>query len=112
MGSAGTEISKNLLYYRKQKKITQKELAEKLGVKHNTISGWEHGTNSIDVEILFQICKILDISLNEMYGVSPSTQDFTPHEKNLIEKYRALDERGKKAIDDNLAREYEFAKSN
>ena len=31
-------VAKNLLYYRKKNKITQKQLADKLGVKHNAIS--------------------------------------------------------------------------
>lgn len=63
------EICKNLLYYRKKNKLTQKELADKLGVKHNAISSWESGTNSIDVEVLFKICQLFDITVNDMYGV-------------------------------------------
>ena len=34
-------IAKNLLFLRKKNKITQKKLAEKLGVKHNAISSWK-----------------------------------------------------------------------
>lgn len=60
-------IAKNLLYYRKKNKITQKELADKLGVKHNAISAWENGVNSIDIDTLFQICKIFGITVNDMY---------------------------------------------
>lgn len=60
-------IAKNLLYYRKKNKITQKELADKLGVKHNAISAWENGVNSIDIDTLFRICKIFGITVNDMY---------------------------------------------
>ena len=60
-------IAKNLLYYRKKNKITQKELADKLGVKHNAISAWENGVNSIDIDTLFQICQIFGITVNDMY---------------------------------------------
>ena len=66
-------VAKNLLYYRKKNKITQKELAEKLGVKHNAISSWENGVNSIDIDTLFQICKIFGITVNDMYA-SPFNQ--------------------------------------
>ena len=38
-------VEKNILYYRKKNKITQKQLADKLGVKHNAISAWENGVN-------------------------------------------------------------------
>ena len=66
-------VAKNLLYYRKKNKITQKELAEKLGVKHTAISSWENGVNSIDIDTLFQICKIFGITVNDMYA-SPFNQ--------------------------------------
>ena len=66
-------VAKNLLYYRKKNKITQKELAEKLGVKHNAISSWENGVNSIEIDTLFQICKIFGITVNDMYA-SPFNQ--------------------------------------
>ncbi|MFR5700449.1 MAG: helix-turn-helix domain-containing protein [Eubacterium ramulus] len=50
-------IAKNLLFYRKKNKITQKKLAEKLGVKHNAISSWKNGVNSIDIDTLFRVCQ-------------------------------------------------------
>lgn len=70
-------IAKNLLYYRKKNKITQKELAEQLGVKHNAISAWENGVNSIDIDTLFRICKIFGVTVNDMYGMSSPEQPTT-----------------------------------
>jgi len=60
-------VARNLRYYREFKGLTQRELAEKLGTRHNTISAWESGTNSIDVAVLMQICETLDTSIDEMY---------------------------------------------
>lgn len=60
-------IARNLKYYRDLKGLTQRELAEKLGIKHNTISSWENGTNSIDAAVLMEICDLLGVSLCEMY---------------------------------------------
>ena len=70
-------IAKNLLFYRKKNKITQKELAEKLGVKHNAISSWENGVNSIDIDTLFRVCQIFGITVNDMYGMSDDTKPST-----------------------------------
>lgn len=94
-------IAKNLLYYRKKNKITQKDLAEQLGVKHNAISSWENGVNSIDIDTLFRICKIFGVTVNDMYGMSLSAEanttaahkdegDFTPEELKKIEEYKKL----------------------
>lgn len=91
-------IAKNLLYYRKKNKITQKELAEKLGVKHNAISAWENGVNSIDIDTLFRVCQIFGITVNDMYGIStlqePTTmaahldgRDFTDEQWSRIESF-------------------------
>ena len=43
------EIAKNLAYFRKEKKLTQEDLGQQLGVKRNTVSSWESGINAIDV---------------------------------------------------------------
>lgn len=65
-------IAKNLLYYRRKNKITQKALAEQLGVKHNAISAWENGVNSIDIDTLFRVCKIFGVTVNDMYEMESS----------------------------------------
>lgn len=65
-------IAKNLLYYRKKNQITQKALAEQLGVKHNAISAWENGVNSIDIDTLFRVCKIFGVTVNDMYEMTSS----------------------------------------
>ncbi len=107
MNSIKEEIAKNLLYYRKKSKITQRELAVRLGVKHNTISGWESGINSVDIEMLFNICKILNISLMDIYGQYAETDEgLTLQEKECIKKYRELDQRGKYTVDMILDHEY------
>lgn len=92
-------VAKNLLFYRKKNKITQKELAEQLGVKHNAISSWENGINSIDIDTLFKVCKIFGVTVNDMYGMQsePTTiaahkdgENFTPEEMEKIEEYKKL----------------------
>lgn len=94
-------VAKNLLYYRKKNKITQKQLADKLGVKHNAISAWENGVNSIDIDTLFQVCQIFGITVNDMYNIkeekNPYTiaahkdgTEFTPEELKKIEEYKKL----------------------
>ena len=68
MSTVKDEIAKNLLYYRKKSGLTQKEFAEKLGVKNTAVSNWESGNNSIDIETLFAACEVFHVKLNDMYG--------------------------------------------
>ncbi len=95
MSSIRDEIAKNLLYYRKKAGLTQKELAEKLGVKNTAVSNWESGNNSVDIETLFLACNVLNVSLSDMYGkYSGQTKEcpLTPDEEQLVADYRDASE--------------------
>ena len=51
---------------RKEKNLTQEQLAEKLGVSNKTISKWENGKCLPDYSIIQSLCKELDISISEL----------------------------------------------
>lgn len=51
---------------RKEKGLTQKQLAERLNVTDKAVSRWETGKGYPDIEILVRLCEELDISLNEL----------------------------------------------
>ena len=46
----------NIRNSRKNKNMTQKELAEQLGVSHNTISDWESGNHKPDADSIMLLC--------------------------------------------------------
>ena len=51
---------------RKEKNMTQEQLAEKLGVSNKSISRWENGTTMPDYSLLKDICNELDTNINEL----------------------------------------------
>lgn len=51
---------------RKKQKLTQEQLAEKLGVTSKSISRWENGRTMPDVSLFEPLCKELNISVNEL----------------------------------------------
>lgn len=53
--------------YRKMRNMTQKELGLKIGVKHNTISSYEAGTNEPEQNTLFAIADALGVSINDLF---------------------------------------------
>ena len=59
------KIGKFIANLRKEQKLTQEELAEKLGVTDKSVSRWENGKNMPDYSILKELCNILDIDVNE-----------------------------------------------
>ena len=57
------EFIKNL---RKEKNLTQGELAEKISVSPKTVSKWECGMGAPDVSIMMDLCSELGITVNEL----------------------------------------------
>ena len=60
------EVNKKLVEFRKQYNITQEQLAEKLGVARQTISKWELGETSPDLEQAKKLSQIFNVSLDEL----------------------------------------------
>lgn len=59
-----SEFGENLQFYRKQKDLTQEQLAEKLEVSRQTISKWESGTSYPEMEKLLQLCDLFSCSMD------------------------------------------------
>ena len=51
---------------RKEKQMTQKEMAEKLGITDKAISKWERGLSYPDISMLEPIAELLDVSVMEL----------------------------------------------
>lgn len=60
------KIGKFILERRKYKKLTQEQLAEKLGISDRAVSKWERGINLPDASVMISLCNILDITVNEL----------------------------------------------
>ena len=60
------KIGKFIAECRKDKKMTQQELAEKLGVTDKSIGNWENGRNMPDLSLFKPLCDELDITINEL----------------------------------------------
>ena len=59
------KIGKFILELRKEKNMTQQELAEKIGVTDRAISKWENGRGLPDLSLMKPLCDELGVSINE-----------------------------------------------
>ena len=113
--------------YRTQHGLSMQAFADMCGFSKAYISILENGINpttkkpvSPTVQTLKKIAEGTGQDVNEFIAKLDGSQSVTvslteqitlsSHESNIIKKYRALDERGKQAVDDTLEREYEFVK--
>lgn len=68
-------IGKFIAKCRKEKKITQSELAEQLGVTDRSVSNWETGKNMPDLSLFKPLCEILGITINELLSGEKLSKD-------------------------------------
>lgn len=69
------KIGKFIANLRKEKNMTQQELADKLGVTDRAISHWENGRRLPDYSLLKDLCDILSISINELFSGERISKD-------------------------------------
>lgn len=99
-------ISKNIVKYREKAGLSQKEFAKRLNTSPSRVSNWEQGANCPTIDILFEVCKVLNVSINDIYGVYPSSEmTLTYDEQNYVKKYRSLDSYGQETVNMILDRE-------
>ncbi len=60
------KVGKFIAECRKNKNMTQAELAEKLNITDRAISKWETGKGMPDSSIMLELCNELDITVNEL----------------------------------------------
>ena len=94
------KIGKFIQEKRKEKKLTQSDLAEKLNITDRAISKWENGNCLPDAGTMPELCKILNISINDLF--SGEIVDMKDNEKkleeNLLEMTKIKEEKDKQLL--------------
>ena len=68
------KIGRFIANCRKQRKMTQSELGEKLGVTEKSVSNWENGRNMPDLSLFKPLCNELNITLNDLLSGEKVTE--------------------------------------
>ncbi|WP_071442102.1 helix-turn-helix domain-containing protein [Traorella massiliensis] len=68
-------LSENLKTIRKQKGLSQEELAIRLNVVRQTISKWEKGISVPDSDMLIRLAEILEVNVGDLLGKKIEEED-------------------------------------
>ena len=60
---------------RKEQKLTQRQLADILGISDKTVSKWECGNGMPEVSLMLPLCESLKINVNELLSGEKLTDD-------------------------------------
>ena len=91
-------FKKNIKYLRKQKKLTQIELSEELGVKRTSVINWENGYSYPGMETLFKVKEYFDVSLDDLLlenigtrkKQSKQVQNIRQEETHIGDDYKSI----------------------
>ena len=94
-------IGKFITLKRKEKNLTQEQLAEKIGVSNKTISKWENGKCMPDYSVIEILCKELDVTVSELLDGEENEKSISLYdEKEIIGMIKDIQEL-KKSKDSN-----------
>lgn len=92
------DIGKFIQEVRKEKGLTQKELADQICISDKTISKWENGNSVPDTSMLMSLCDALDVTTNELLaGERIPPENYSMKAEETIMTLMKENEAGKKA---------------
>ena len=83
-------LSKNIQLLRRQRRVTQEQLAEQMKVSRQTISKWESGEMTPELQKLIELCELFSCKLDELVREDMFADDdiFSPIEIRHVEAFR------------------------
>lgn len=70
-----TNLSESIKLLRKQKNLTQEDIASALGMTYQAVSRWETGASYPDVELLPALASVLDVSLDALFRIDEKSEE-------------------------------------
>ena len=93
------KIGKFIANCRKEKKLTQEQLAEKLFITDRAVSKWERGLSLPDADKMLDLCNLLEINVNELLnGEKIDMKDYNKKTEELLLELAKQEEKKNKKM--------------
>ena len=89
-------IGERLAQLRKERGITQVEMAQLLNASQGNVSDYERGELRLHGELLVQLARILKVSADEILGLEKSPPARAPRDRRLLRRLQDLDKLSKR----------------
>ena len=88
-------IGENIRNFRQFRNMTQVELGKALGRSKNVVSNWERGDNEPDLDTIAEICRVLNVTPNQMFGweKNPEYEDRMARLSKYVEMMAELEKK-------------------
>jgi len=94
-------VGRQIRELRLRQRLTQTELARRIGIQQSDLSRMEKGEYRVPLDVLFRLLAELQVSITEFFGERQGAA-FAPGEKELLRLYRALTPARRQAVEEFL----------
>ena len=95
-------VGRKIRQLRKEHKLTQMELSNRLGIQQSDLSRMEQGEYRVSLDTLFRILAEFKMSIGEFFeGVAQ--ESITPRDVRLVESFNSLTEEAQREVEDFIA---------
>ena len=89
--SAGETVGQRLARLRRERGLTQAELAGRLGIAQPIVSDYERGELRLHGQLIVRLTEILGVSADELLGLAPTPAAGPQVQRRLVRRLRAID---------------------
>ena len=83
-------VGRRLKAFRKKMRVSQPQLAGKVGITFQQIQKYENGQNRIGASRLWDIAKALNIPIGDFFDSAPSAEPLSEKERILLNDFRKI----------------------
>ena len=91
-------VGRKLRKLRKEHRLTQTELSNRIGIQQSDLSRMEQGEYRVSLDTLFKILGEFDMGIGEFFGES-APPEFSPRDMRLVRQFKRLDTEAQREVE-------------
>lgn len=95
-------VGRKIRELRKEHKLTQVELSQRLGIQQSDLSRMEQGEYRVSLDTLFRILAEFQMSIGEFFD-ELAQESITPRDVRLVQQFNALPQEAQREVEDFIA---------
>ncbi len=95
-------VGKKIRQLRKQRKLTQTALAERVGIHQSDLSRMEMGEYRVSLDTLFRILAEFEVSMGEFFD-EVNREAVSPRDANILRRIKSLDQESQREVEEFIA---------
>lgn len=97
-------VGRKIRELRKRHKLTQTELAARIGIQQSDLSRMEQGQYRVSLDTLFKILAEFEMGIAEFFGeIGQRPGTMSSRDARVLQDFKSLDERGQREVEEFIA---------